>query len=597
MGLLCVLTLGAAAPAQGRSDELTAILDEYLDFTRREFPVWATLQGDLRFNDRLAEWAPAAVARRLATRKDLLGRLEAIDETTLGEDERLDRCLLLRRLRMDIAWARFYPEQMPMTSRAGPQFELPELPDRVPLDTPEHREDYVERLEAIPALLVQHEQQMRFGLNAGRVPPRVVMEGTVEQCRRIADDTRDPSASPFFKPFVERPDDPLARRAFVAIRDGIGPAFDRLAGFLEREYLPACRETIAASDAPDGAAMYALALRQHTTTDLTADEIHAIGLREVARIRAEMLEVIRRTDWFASGAGDELDDDALFDAFVAYLRSDERFYFDDADELLQAYRDICKRVDPELARLFRLLPRTPYGVRALPALGAEHAPNGYYYQGSLDAGLPAYFVVNTSLLDQRPRYEMIALALHEAVPGHHLQIALAQEIEGQHPFRREMQFTAFEEGWALYSERLGLEMGERPISRGGRGLYEDPYDDFGRLTYEMWRACRLVVDTGIHAKGWTRDQAVAFMRANTALSEQNIESEINRYIGWPGQACGYKLGELKIRAWRSSAENALADRFDLRAFHEMLLGAGELPLDILEHRVERWIAAQTAPSP
>ncbi len=592
MGLLGVLLIGVHAPAQERSAELTAILDEYLDFTRREFPVWATLQGDLRFNDRLADWSPAAVARRLRTRKELLERLEAIDEETLSEDERLDRLLLLRRLRMDIEWARFYPEQTPMTSRAGPQFELPELPDRVPLDTPAHREDYVERLEAIPALLAQHEQQMRFGLNAGRVPPRVVMEGTVEQCRRISADAKDPTRSPFFKPFVEDPDDPLARRALGAIRDGIIPAFDRLARFLEREYLPACRETIAAGDAPDGAAMYALALRQHTTTSLTADEIHEIGLREVARIRAEMLEVIRRTDWFAGGHGAGLDDDALFDAFVAYLRSDPRFYYTDPQDLLRAYRNICKRVDPELARLFRLLPRTPYGVRALPALGAEHAPNGYYYQGSLSAGLPAYFVVNTSLLDQRPRYEMIALALHEAVPGHHLQIALAQEIQGLHPFRREMQFTAFEEGWALYSERLGLEMGERPLARGGRGLYEDPYDDFGRLTYEMWRACRLVVDTGMHAMGWTREQAVDFMRTNTALSEQNIESEINRYIGWPGQACGYKLGELKIRQWRAEAEQTLGDRFDLRTFHEVLLSAGELPLDILEQRVRHWIATQ-----
>lgn len=610
-----------------RSAELRAILDAYVEFVRRENPIWATLQGDLRFNDRLPDASPAGVARRDQFIRDLLARAAAIDETRLSEADRLDRALLMRQLRLGVEWSAFYPEQMPMTSRAGPQFELPELPDRVPLATVEQRAAYVARLEAIPALLDQHMQQMRFGINAGRVPPRIVMQGTAEQCRSLAlpEHASDPSLSPFFAPFRDSPEDPLAARAAEAIRAGIVPAFERLASFLEREYLPACRETIAARDSRDGLAMYELSLRQHTTTDLSAEEIHAIGLDEVARIRSEMLEVIRRTDWYAQrparagaqasadaagrsgggpgadGAGGappenaDPDDDALFDAFVAFLRSDPRFYHETPEDLLREYRDICKRVDGELARLFRLLPRAPYGVRALPALGSEHAPNGYYYQGSLEAGLPAYFVVNVHALDQRPRYEMIALALHEAVPGHHLQIALAQEAQvdqDQHPFRREMQFTAFEEGWALYAERLGLEMGERPLREGGRGLYENPYDDFGRLTYEMWRACRLVVDTGIHAKGWSRERAVQFMRANTALSLANIESEINRYIGWPGQACGYKLGELKIRQWREEAEAALGDAFDIRAFHDMLLGEGEFPLDILGSRVRAWIGAR-----
>ncbi len=589
------------ANSDARNPELLAIFDDYLDFTRRESPVWATLQGDLRFNDKLADASPAGVQRRKSATNAFVQRLEAVDEQPLSDTDRLDRALLLRRLRMSKEWDAFYPEQTPMTSRAGPQFELPQLPDRVPLETRAQLSDYVARLEAIENLIDKYIQQMRFGMNAGRVPPKVVMEGTVEQCRQIASNQAlaDPTTSPFYKPFLGVPDsDPLGARARGAITNAILPAFERLAGFLERDYIPACRDSIGASDARDGEALYALALRQHTTTDLSPDAIHAIGLQEVARIRAEMLDVIRRSAWYADSTGrwaGEPDEQTLFSEFVGFLRTDPGFYHTDPDALISEYRAIAKQVDGQLARLFRLFPTAPYGIRPLPLLGSEYAPNGYYYQGSLDAGLPANFVVNISGLDQRPRYEMIALTLHEAMPGHHLQIALAQEIKGQHPFRREIQFTAFEEGWALYSERLGLEMGDNPLSKGGRGLYENPYDDFGRLTYEMWRACRLVVDTGMHANGWTRDRAVQFMRDNTALSYANIDSEINRYIGWPGQACGYKLGELKIRQWRAHAEQTLGESFDIRAFHEILLSNGELPLDLLEERVHAWIQSSRLP--
>ncbi len=586
----------AVTQANVRHPELGAIFDEYLDFTRRESPVWATLQGDLRFNDKLADASPGGVQRRRNVTQVLIQRLEAIDEAGLIETDRIDRALLLRQLNMSEQWAAYYPEQSPMTSRAGVQFELPELPDRVPMDTAKHQADYVARLEAIPTLVDQHIQQMRFGMNAGRVPAKVVMEGTVEQCKQIAsnDALADPTTSPFYKPFVGTESE-LAARAHAAIADGVLPAFARMAGFLEREYIPACRDSIAASDARDGEMIYALALQQHTTTNLTPDEIHEIGVGEVARIRAEMLDVIRTSPWYAEKTGQwagEPDEQTLFSEFVEFLRTDPSFYHTDPQALLSEYRAIAKRIDGELARLFRLLPMAPYGIRPLPLLGSEHAPNGYYYQGSLDAGLPANFVVNIVGLDQRPRYEMIALTLHEAMPGHHLQIALAQELEDQHPFRSEIQFTAFEEGWALYCERRGLEMGEHPISRGGRGLYENSYDDFGRLTYEMWRACRLVVDTGMHAHGWTRDRAVKYMRENTALSYANIDSEINRYIGWPGQACGYKIGELKIREWRAHAEQALGDAFDIREFHEVLLSNGELPLDLLEMRVMRWVESR-----
>jgi uncharacterized protein (DUF885 family) len=322
-----------------------------------------------------------------------------------------------------------------------------------------------------------------------------------------------------------------------------------------------------------------------------------MGVSEVARIRAEMFRVIARTDF---AQRDTLKGDELFAAFVNHLRTEPRFYCQSPQELLTGYREIAKRIDGELPRLFGRLPRLPYGVRELPKFAAPASPTAFYYPGSLTGGVAGYFMANTYRLDQRPRYEMISLTLHEAMPGHHLQIALADEVEGVHPFRRRLGYTAFVEGWGLYAERLGMEM-FAPIGKAedaglGRGLFKDPYDDFGRLTYEMWRACRLVVDTGIHAKGWSRQQAIDFMKHNTALSELNIEREVDRYIAWPGQACAYKVGELAIRKMRAEAESALGDRFDLRAFHDHLLGAGALPLDVLQTRMERWTKSRLDPT-
>ena len=348
-------------------------------------------------------------------------------------------------------------------------------------------------------------------------------------------------------------------------------------------YLPACRTSIAATDLPNGEALYAHQLRTMTTTALTAAEIHERGQYEVDRIRSEMLLVIRRTDFLERHPEHaDADDDALFAAFIAYLRSDSRFYFDDARALVDQYRIIAKRIDGVLPRYFRTLPRTPYGIKPIPAAFAMDQTTAYYLHGNLAAGEAGWMAVNTYALDQRPRYEMIALTMHEAVPGHHLQAALASELEDVPAFRRDLWFTAFGEGWALYAERLGIEM----------GLYTDPYDDFGRLLYEMWRACRLVVDTGIHAFDWTRDDAIAFMRDHTALSEHNIRTEIDRYISWPGQACAYKIGELRIRALRHRAEEKLGASFDVREFHEVVLGAGSIPLDVLEQRITRWIRSK-----
>jgi uncharacterized protein (DUF885 family) len=352
-------------------------------------------------------------------------------------------------------------------------------------------------------------------------------------------------------------------RSFPAVREAI----ERFGEFVTNEYIPNCREAIATVGAPgqdgwpNGEQYYNHQLWVMTTTDLTARQIHEIGLSEVARLRAEMMDVIRRSDFLELHPEKRsLDDDSLFDAFIEYLRTDSRFYFDDPEALLAEYRNICKIVDGHMPALFRTLPRLPYTVKEIPRFMAPTQTTAYYQRGSLEAGQPGVFYANTYRLDQRPKYEMIALAIHEAVPGHHHQIALAQEIEDIPEFRRETWFTAFGEGWALYSERLGIEM----------GMYEDPYDDFGRLLYEMWRACRLVVDPGMHALGWSRDRAINFMKDNTALSELNIVTEIDRYIAWPGQATAYKIGELKIRELRERAEDALGADFDIREFHDVV---------------------------
>ncbi len=587
---------------QGRDPELLAILDEHVEQLLQEDPLDAVQRGDARHAQRLADLSPEAIQKGRDLRRARLQRLDRLDLARLSEVDRLDADLLRSELESDLAQARFFPEQTPIDARSGPQVWLPQMHDPLPFATDADYADHARRLELVPGQIDQIIEQMRAGLAAGRVPPKVVMVGTVDQCLMLAtDDVREsPTLSRFYAPFRARPmTDPAAVRARAAIRDGIVPAFARLGAFLRDEYIPKCRETVAYSDGVDGPAGYDQALRRHTTLPMSALDVHALGLSEVARIRAEMMDVIARTDFPRK---DELSGDELFGAFLAYLRTDPRFYYTRAEDLLAGYREISKRIDAEMPKLFTVLPRLPYGVRELPAITAPTSPTAYYYRGSIEAGTPGWFMCNTYKLDQRPKYEMVALTLHEAVPGHHHQIALAQELKNQHPFRTFSSYTAFVEGWALYAERLGLEVGDgggpaNTISGSGAGsgdapahLYSDPYDDFGRLSYEMWRASRLVVDTGIHAKGWSRTQAIEYMLRVTSLSPLNIEREVDRYIAWPGQACAYKIGELKIRELRARAEKALGDRFDRRTFHDALLDSGALPLPALEAKIDRWIA-------
>ena len=573
----------------GRDPELWAIMNQGIELAYQGDPISVgALLGDESRNDQLADQSAKAIAARLAIKQALFNDLKALDLSGFVHADRLAAELLIYQWGKDLRLSAFKQWQIPITSISGPQVWLPQMGSRVVMQTAKHRQDYLTRLKRVPILIGDQIDNMRLGIADGRMPPLVTIESSVEQAMTQASRAyrEDPSQSPFYKPFLELDrNDPVAIEARKVIAERIVPVYQELAVFIQNEYLPACRDSIGAAQGVDGIEAYNAQIASHTTLPgLSAADIHETGLREVARIKAEMLEVIAGTDF--GGHAEFISDDAKFASFVDYLRTDDRFYYTEPEDLLNGYKAMAKTIDGELPKLFRVLPSLPYGVKPLPAFSAESAPTAYYYPGSAETARAGNFMANLSLLDQRPKYEMLALTLHEAMPGHHLQIALAQEITGQHPIRKTMGFTGFVEGWGLYSEKLGLEMGE-----GLNGLYSDPYDNFGRLNFEMWRAMRLVVDTGMHAKGWSREQAVEFMRTNSALSEHNIEAEINRYIGWPGQATGYKIGELKILEIRAKAEAALGENFDIRAFHEELLNDGAIPLPVLDKKMSQWIEA------
>lgn len=593
---------GEAADAEPVVDAAVAaraLLDEHFAWVSREDPFFAASRGHIAETAGLPDVSPGAIERRTAELSARLARVVAIDTSGLSDSLQLDVELLRWMLEGDLAGVALREERAPVSSRGGPQIGLVQIPETTPMRTRADLEALVRWFEDMPRYLGQHEANMRAGMEAGHTPPRVTVAGAAEQALSQAEAmVARPRTSPLFDPFAALgPEDVLAARAAAVLEREVGPAFQRFGEFLAREYEPACRETIAAVDGFGGLGAYRLAVRRHATLELSPEEIHEIGLREVERIRGEMLAAIARTnghgghDEPARASEAESDGDARLARFIESLRRDPRFRATSSAELVSRYRDLCKRVDAELPRLFGRLPRTPYGVREMDGFQAPYAPSAYYYSGSPGEGLAGFFVVNTWRLDQRPTYEMVSLALHESVPGHHLQIMLAQErpLEGeQHPIRSLVSATGFTEGWALYAERLGLEMGEDTRY----GLYADPYDDFGRLSFEAWRACRLVVDTGLHAFGWSRERAIEYMSRNTALSLTNIEREVDRYIGWPGQATGYTLGMMEILSLRSKAEAALGERFDIRRFHDAVLGDGTLPLAVLRQRMTRWIEAE-----
>ncbi|MFZ5623713.1 MAG: DUF885 domain-containing protein [Gemmatimonadota bacterium] len=555
-----------------------ALLDEDWQFRLREFPESATLLGDDRYNDRLTDLSPEAIERRKAWARTALARVRRIDRNALEGQDRISWDLFVFEKELEVDGQRYPSELMPLDQINGPQLTFPALIAQMPYATLRDYGNYLERLRAWPRYLEQVQALMEQGIATGWVLPAVPLRTVPAQLVALIVD--DASRSPLYQPVTRFPAgiapaarERIAREAGAIIVGQIAPAVARLKAFIETRYLPAGAGQTGASTLPDGAGWYAYSIRNYTTTSLGAKEIHELGLAEVARIRAAMDSVIRASGFIGS-----------FKEFLQFLRTDPRFYYRTADELVTGYRDVAKRADAALPALFATLPRLTYGVQPFPDFEAPAQTTARYFPGAADGTRPGYFMVNTYKLESRPRYEMEALTLHEAVPGHHLQIARAQELGELPEFRRNGGYNAFVEGWALYAESLGPAM----------GMYQDPYSKFGQLTYEMWRACRLVVDTGIHAFGWSRERAIQYMLDNTAKSEQDVTVEVDRYIVWPGQALGYKLGELRIKALRARAEQALGDRFDLRRFHNAVLDNGPLPLDVLDRQMEDWIRSVRA---
>ncbi len=574
--LLMLAAFVACAPPEDAREQLYALFDEDWEARLTESPQFATSVGDHSRNDELADVSLEAIERRVERRRDLLRRLEAIDVSGLGAADRINARMFERQLRSSVRGFEFSGYEMPLNADSGFHMGFARMHRPMPFRTPDHYDDYIARMRAIPAYFEQQQGHMRAGIERGFTLPRVTLEGYEDTISaHIVEDPRD---SAFWAPFEDLPAtveemdrERILTDAEAAITEAVVPAYQGFYDFFVGEYLPGARETVGASDLPDGEAYYAEQVRWFTTLDVTPQEVHEIGLSEVARIRAEMAEVIRETGFEGSYA-----------EFLEFLRTDARFYPKTAHELLERAAWIAKTMDGKLPSLFATLPRVPYTVEPVPDHMAPKYTAGRYVSAPYNSTQPGIYWVNTYNLPSRPLYALAALTLHEAVPGHHLQNAIAAEIDAGPEFRRHDYLSAFGEGWGLYSEYLGLEA----------GIYEDPYSNFGRLTYEIWRACRLVVDTGVHAFGWTRQQMLDYLAENTALSLHEVTTETDRYISWPGQALAYKMGELKIRELRGRAEEALGADFDVRHFHDAVLANGSVSLDILEELIDAWIEEQ-----
>ena len=550
-----------------------SLLDHEWKKNVEEYPEWATQLGDNRFNDKLNDASYGKVIQRQNKTRKLLERIKDIDRSALSVEDQLNYDLFLNDVIHGIAGFEFLSYLIPISQMGGLQISFAGISNYMPFKTIKDHENYIARMKAFPKKIDQVIDRMKRGLEAGWIPPKIVLDAVPEQIKTQFDDPVE--ESPLFKPFIDLDrsisadeQNRLINGLKTVLQEDVFPAYRLLYDFFVEDYLPNCRESIACKDFPNGDSYYQYLIKGYTTTDLTAKEIHDIGIKEVSRIKLEMKDVIALSNFKGS-----------FEEFLIFLRTSPEFYFETEDELLDAYRAICKRADAQLPRFFGRLPRLPYGVKAIPDYQAPASPTAYYYSGSHKAGRSGYFMANTFKLETRPKYEMEALSVHEAVPGHHLQISLAQELEDVPMFRRYGGYTAFVEGWGLYSEKLAEEM----------GFYDDPYSKFGQLTYEMWRACRLVVDTGMHSLGWTREEAINYMSRNTAKTGNDIEVEIDRYIAWPGQALAYKIGELRILDLRKKAEEKLGQNFNIRDFHDVVLGDGAVPLDVLEKHVNQYI--------
>jgi uncharacterized protein (DUF885 family) len=563
--------------ASATNPQLTTLFESDWQWTLSHSPETATTLGDIRYNHKLTNTTLAASRVNNKHQQDMLKEALKISRDSLSGQELISYDQFVLEKKQAVEAADFYSYTVqPITQIDGFQSTFPSLVSQTPFNTAYDYHSYLARLHAIPAYVDGLIEQMQQNMKSGWVPPKVIIEPVPNQLRELRMHLAE---SEIGKPFqhipanVPRPD-VFAQLGKKELDEHVAPALLKLENFITTQYLPACRDSIAASSLPGGLAYYTFLVKNQTNTDLTPDQIHETGISEVARIQAEMKKIMDQVGFKGS-----------FAEFSKFLNSDPRFYYSNPDDLLNGYRDIIARVYQVLPTMFAHLPKAQAEVRAIPLLGSEQQPTAYYNPGSDDGKNPGYFAVNISNLNTRAKWEMETLTLHEAVPGHHLQISIAKEASDLPKFRRNGWYNAFGEGWALYSEGLGVEM----------GFYKDPYSKFGNLNDELFRAARLVVDTGIHAQGWSREQAIAYLNDNTANPPNDNVVEIDRYIAWPAQALGYKIGQLKIKELRARAAAALGDKFDLRAFHNAVIDNGPIPLSVLESQIDLWIAQQQAP--
>ena len=557
-------------PVADRVAAQNSLFEEQYETDLRNFPERATAYGDYRYNDKLADRSLDAVFRYHKTDVDFLARLEAIPTTGFSDQDQLSHDLLARLLQQRIADYSLKEYEMPINQQNGIHTSLADLPLSVPFDSVKHYEDYIARLHQIPRVLSQATDVLRAGMKDKLMPVRFLIEKLPGQCQGIID------ADPFLLPTKKYPADisaddqkRLTQQITDAINNDVMPAYKTFAAFLSSEYAPAGRTTLSVESLPDGVKRYENDIYARTTTHMTADEIHQLGLREIDRIQAEMTAIAKK-EGFADLA-----------SFRASLKTNPKYIPTSADQILNDFRRYINQMEPKLPELFTLLPKSPVTVEAIPAFQAAAAT--HYVTGTPDGKRPGRVVVATSKFAERSLIDDEAIAYHEGVPGHHMQLSVQQQLTGLPRFRLHgLGFNAYIEGWALYAEELGKEV----------GFYQDPVSDYGRLSSELFRAVRLVVDTGIHSKGWTRDQVVDFFRKSGAIDEPSIQSETDRYIAWPAQALSYKLGQLKIRELRERAKKELGPKFDIRKFHDEMLDGGTLPLDLLEARTDKWIAEQ-----
>jgi uncharacterized protein (DUF885 family) len=569
----------ASPTVEGRRKALNDLLAEQWDYGLRTRPIRASFLGDKRWNDKLDDLSQEAIDKDLRETRRFLARFEAIDTSGFPGQEALNKTLMVRDLKMQLEYARFKPWETPVDQQNGVQIWLPDLVTVLSFQSVKDYEDYVSRLRQIPRVLDQTTVQMRKGMDDKLMPPRFLLEKVVGQCQALA--SQAPEESPFAQPFLNFPKDitssdqrRLREAGLAAVKESVLPAYVRFTAFVRDEYLPKGRVEPGIWSLPDGADRYRLEIRRMTTTGMTPDQIHDLGLKQVDEIEAEMLVLAHKLGF--------KDLASLND----HIKNERRFYATSGPQLLDLYANYVLEMGPELPQLFGRLPSNKLTVIPMEASRSRNAVPADYTDGAADGSRPGHINVNEWDPEHRLLLNVEAIAYHEGIPGHHLQLSLAQELEDLPQFRKYEDYTAFVEGWALYAERLGKEVGR----------YQDPYSDYGRLENEMWRAIRLVVDTGVHEKRWSRDQMVDYFHRYTAMDEPNVQSEVDRYIACPGQALAYKLGQLEILKLRQYAKDQLGAKFDIRVFHDELLGGGALPLDVLDQRTREWVDKQKSTS-